>query len=67
MDIPDISGYRLDKALVLLKSLGFDKTTVSLTAAPRLRAAGFDGSARVVRHIVKDDGSVEILVCNCNI
>lgn len=67
MDIPDVSGYKLDRALELLKIQGFDKTEVKLTASPRLRDAGYDGSARVIRQSVSVDGTIELLVCNLNI
>jgi hypothetical protein len=67
MDIPDMSGYGLDQAMELLKDKGFVKICVMLTASPRLRDAGYDGSSRVVRQVVRDDGTVELLVCNINI
>jgi hypothetical protein len=67
MDIPDISGCKLDHALELLKEKGFVKISVKLTASPRLRDAGYDGSSRVVRQFLSDDGIVELLVCNLNI
>ena len=67
MNIPDISGYKLKQALELLKTQGFDKIEVKLTASPRLREAGFDGTARVARQSVSEDGTIELLVCNVNI
>lgn len=67
MDIPDISGFRLDQALELLKDKGSMKISVKLTASPRLRDAGYDGSSRVVRQLLGDDGILELLVCDLNI
>ena len=67
MDIPDISGCMLDQALGLLKEKGFVKISVKLTASPRLRDAGYDGSSRVVRQFLKEDGTLELLVCNLNL
>ena len=67
MQIPDVSGYKLDKALALLKGGGIDKISVQLTASPRLRNGGYDSSSRVVRQKLEDDGSIELLVCNLNI
>lgn len=66
MDIADISGCKLDQALELLKEKGFEKISVKLTASPRLRDAGYDGNSRVVRQVLKDDGIMELLVCNLN-
>jgi hypothetical protein len=67
MDIPDVSGYRLEQALALLKKQGFEKTEVRLTASPRLREAGFDGGARVVRQSEAEDGTIVLLVCNMKV
>ena len=64
MQIADVSGYKLDHALELLKAHGIEKISVKLTASPRLRAAGYKGSSRVVRQSVLDDGTLELLVCN---
>jgi hypothetical protein len=67
MDIPDISGFKLDQALELLKDKGIVKISVKLTASPRLRDMGYDGNSRVVRQFLRDDGTMELLVCNLNI
>lgn len=64
MDIPDVSGYKLEKAIKLLKDQGIKKVTVKLTAPPRMRAAGYDDNSRTVRQSVLDDGTLELLVCN---
>lgn len=66
MDIPDFSGHRLEQALEHLKDKGFVKISVKLTASPRLRDEGYDGSSRVVRQFLKADGTLELLVCNFN-
>ena len=67
MHIPDVSGYRLEKALEILKANGMEKVTVTLTAPPRLRNAGYDGQSRAVRQSILDDGTVELLVCNTDV
>lgn len=64
MQIQDVSGYKLDHALELLKAQGIEKISVKLTASPRLRDAGYNGSSRTVRQSVLDDGTLELLVCN---
>jgi hypothetical protein len=66
MQIPDVAGYKLDYALELLKASGIEKITVKLTASPRLRDAGYDGSSRIIRQNVQNDGSLELLICNMN-
>ncbi len=66
MRIPDVSGYKLENALELMKAEGIEEVAVKLTAPPRLREAGYDGSSRVVRQSIPDDGVPELLVCNVN-
>jgi len=61
---PDVSGLRLEQAMDILKSMGFDKLTVDITAPPRMRGAGYDGSSRVIRQTAAADGSIRLLVCN---
>lgn len=62
--MPDVSGFRLEKAIKLLSSSGVEKVNVRLTASPRLRQAGYNGNSRVVRQSRTADGTVELLVCN---
>lgn len=64
MRIPDVSGYKLENALELLKAQGIEKVVVKFTAPPRMSAAGYDGSSRTVRQSILDDGTLELLVCN---
>ncbi len=67
MGITDISGFRLDQALELLKEKGIVNISVKLTASPRLRDMAYDGNSRVVRQFIGADGTMELLVCNLNI
>ena len=62
--IPDVSGLRLEQAIELLTSEGFEKLTIHTTAPPRMKGAGYDGHSRVVRMTVAADDSIELLVCN---
>jgi len=62
--VPDVSGLRLEQAMNILKSMGYDRLTVDVTAPPRMRGAGYDGSSRVIRQTVAEDGTVGLLVCN---
>jgi beta-lactam-binding protein with PASTA domain len=62
--MPDVSGLRLEQAIDILTSMGFEKLTVDITAPPRMRGAGYDGSSRVIRQTVAADGTVGLLVCN---
>ena len=64
MLIPDVSGYKLDNALELLKAVGIEKISVQTTASPRRRDAGYNGSSRVIRQSMNEDGSLILLVCN---
>jgi hypothetical protein len=67
MDIEDMSGCKLDQAMELLNENGIVKISVKLTASPRLRDIGYDSNSRVVRQVLQDDGTMELLVCNLNI
>ena len=62
--MPDISGFRLEQAIRILKEKGFDKFTIHTTAPPRKRDAGYDGNSRVIRQRLSDDGNICLLVCN---
>ena len=63
INIPDVSGYKLEKAIALLASLGFCKVDVQLTASPRTRQAGYDKNSRVVRQSISSDDTIVLLVC----
>lgn len=62
--LPDVSGYRLKKAVKLLASLGYHKVDVQLAASPRTRQAGYDNNSRVVRQSILPDDTIVLLVCN---
>ena len=62
MSMPDVSGYKLEKATELLASNGFHKIDVRFTASPRTRQAGYDSNSRVVRQSISSDDTVILLV-----
>lgn len=62
----DVSGLRLEDAIRMLNSQGFEKTQVRLTASPRLRDKGYNADSRVVRQVLSEQNTVELLVCNLN-
>lgn len=62
--MPDVSGLRLEQAIELLTSIGFEKLTIHITAPPRMRGVGYDSNSRVIRQTMADDDSVVLLVCN---
>ncbi len=62
--MPDVSGLRLEQAIDILESMGFNKLTIDITAPPRMRGAGYDGGSRVIRQMMAADGTIELLVCN---
>lgn len=64
MQMPDVSGLRLEQATDILTAMGFDRLTVDITAPPRMRGAGYDGSSRVIRQTLDADGAIGLLVCN---
>jgi hypothetical protein len=64
MDIPDVSGYKLEKAAELLASHGYSRIEVQLTASPRMRQAGYDKNSRVVRLSKSADDTIVLLVCS---
>lgn len=65
--LPDVSGYRLEDALKVLKSYGVEKIEILQTAPPRQRDAAQDGNSRVIRQVSSAEHSVELLVCNIDI
>ncbi len=60
----DVSGRRLRDALMILKSQGFDKIAVRLTAPPGQRDKGYSADSRVIRQVLTENSTVELLVCN---
>jgi hypothetical protein len=62
----DVSGRRLEDAVKILNSHGFDRTEVRLTASPGLRDKGYNADSRVIRQKLTENGTVELLVCNLN-
>lgn len=60
----DVSGRRLEDAIKLLNSQGFEKIEVRLTASPRLRDRGYNADSRVIRQALSGQNIVELLVCN---
>lgn len=60
----DVSGRRLEDALKILDSQGFDRITVKLTASPGRRDKGYNADSRVIRQVLTENSTVELLVCN---
>lgn len=67
MQIPDVSGLKLGKAIELLKTHGIEKIAVRMTAPPRMRNESYDESSRTVREKVLEDGTLELLACNIDL
>jgi hypothetical protein len=64
MCIPDVSGFRLDKAQEILGRYGVENIIVQVTVPPKSREQSYNNSSRVVRQEVAIDGTVRLLVCN---
>jgi beta-lactam-binding protein with PASTA domain len=62
----DVSGRRLEDAVRILNSQGFDRITVRLTASPGQRDKSHNADSRVVRQELSEKSTVELLVCNLN-
>jgi len=62
--LPDIIGYKLNKALDILRVAGFEDFTVNLTTPPREKDQQPHFESRVVRVVEKDNKKIEILICN---
>ncbi|MGI6669637.1 MAG: hypothetical protein ACOX4M_09800 [Acetivibrionales bacterium] len=65
--IPDVSCFRLERALKILESSGVKSVTVRRTAPPKLKDSDSGSDARVVAQKLLDGGNIELLVCNTNI
>ena len=65
MGVPDVTGFTLGEALIVLKSAGITEIVVRLTTPPRDQGTEYNNSSRVVRQITSDDGRTEeLIVCN---
>ena len=67
MQIPDVSGFRLENAFEILTSAGIERIVVHTTAPPRHRDTGYDSNSRVIRQKASEDNTIELLVCNIHI
>lgn len=61
--LPDLTGYKLDKALEVLDSLGVEGIKIVVTTPPRERLQQPSENARVLRVNEMGTGELEILVC----
>lgn len=64
MTIPDVSGFKLDKAQKILERFGVKDIIVHVTEPPRSTERSYNNTSRVVRQEVSSDGAVRLLVCN---
>jgi ribosomal protein RSM22 (predicted rRNA methylase) len=64
MCIPDVSGFRLDKAQEILGRSGVENIIVQVTEPPKSIERSCNNASRVVRQEVAGDGTVRLLVCN---
>jgi len=64
MGVPDVVGYTLGEAKVLLEREGVLVDAVSITSPPRCRHLDYNDDFRVIRLKVIDDKKVQLLVCN---
>ena len=62
--LPDIIGYKLNKALDILRAAGFIDVSVDITTSPREKDLKPHCESRVVRVVEKDNRKIELLVCN---
>lgn len=65
--MPDVSAFKLERALKILEASGIKNVTVRQTAPPRHKNSGCGRDVRVVVQKVLDGGNIELLVCNNDI
>lgn len=61
---PDLLGYKLNNALEELKNRGLKDITMRVTASPRESEQEPCQDSRVIKMIDKENGKIEIIVCN---
>jgi len=62
--LPDLIGYKLNKALDILNSRGIKNISVSITTQPHDKDRQINPESRVVRMIEDQDNKINILVCS---
>ena len=65
--VPDVSGYRLEDAVELLRAKGIKTINIYQTAPPGKKDKIYNGSSRVLRQVLAEDGSIGLLVCNTDL
>lgn len=61
--MPDIIGYKLDEAEIILKEAGLTIASIQVTTPPRMKIYQYDNQFRVVKLNVLCNKSVELIVC----
>ena len=64
MDIPDVIGFTVEQARIMLLESGFIIHKVETTSPPRERSSEYRDSYRVIRVKHIEGNKVELLVCN---
>lgn len=62
--LPDLTGYKLNKALNILNSRGIKNIYVSMTTQPNEKDREINPESRVVRMTEDHDNRINILVCS---
>ena len=62
MKIPDVLGFTLGEAKVLLDGKGINICRITVTAPPKGKTAEYDDCCRVIS-LKGDSNEVELLVC----
>jgi len=63
MQMPDVIGYSLEKARVILKEAGVVEVDIKTTAPPRLRCNEFNDDYKVIRINLLENKRIELVVC----
>jgi hypothetical protein len=63
MSVPNVIGYYLYDAKVILSEAGINIESIRVTAPPRNKSIEFDDSFRVVRQRLIKPKEIELLVC----
>lgn len=63
MNIPDVAGYTLGDARVLLENAGVEILEIEITSPPKHKLDAYEENFRVIRVQKLDNKSVNLLIC----
>ncbi len=63
MKFPDVVGYTLGEARIIIGRSKAEVRAIDVTSPPRQNSNQYDDTFRVVRMTITDTGKIDLLVC----